>query len=42
MDCQATGVPLNVAKELMRHRDKSVTSKIYRHMLKKPDTLFIT
>lgn len=32
-DCQAAGVPLNVAKELMGHSDISVTSKIYTHMV---------
>ncbi|MBQ9531880.1 MAG: site-specific integrase [Eubacterium sp.] len=32
-DCQAAGVPLNVAKELMGHSDISVTAKIYTHMV---------
>jgi len=32
-DCQAAGVPLNVAKELMGHSDISVTAKIYTHMI---------
>lgn len=32
-DCQAAGVPLNVAKEWMGHSDISVTSKIYTHMV---------
>ena len=32
-DCQAAGVPLNVAKELMGHKDISVTAKIYTHMV---------
>ena len=32
-DCQAAGVPLNVAKELMGHSDISVTEKIYTHMV---------
>lgn len=31
-DCQAAGVPINVAKELMGHADISVTAKIYTHM----------
>ena len=31
-DCQAAGVPLNVAKELMGHSDISVTAKIDTHM----------
>ena len=31
--CQAAGVPLNVAKELMGHSDISVTAKIYTHMV---------
>lgn len=34
-DCQAAGVPLNVAKELMGHSDISVTAKIYTHMVDK-------
>lgn len=32
-DCQAAGVPINVAKELMGHSDISVTAKIYTHMV---------
>ena len=32
-DCQAAGVPLNVAKELMGHSNISVTAKIYTHMI---------
>lgn len=32
-DCQAAGVPLNIAKELMGHSDISVTAKIYTHMV---------
>lgn len=32
-NCQAAGVPLNVAKELMGHSDISVTAKIYTHMV---------
>lgn len=32
-DCQAAGVPINVAKELMGHSDISVTAKIYTHMI---------
>ena len=32
-DCQAAGVPLNVAKEWMGHCDIFVTSKIYTHMV---------
>ena len=32
-DCQAAGVPLNVAKELVGHSDISVTAKIYTHMV---------
>ena len=32
-DCQAAGVPLNVAKEWMGHSDILVTSKIYTHMV---------
>ena len=32
-DCQAAGVPLNVAKELIGHSDISVTAKIYTHMV---------
>ena len=32
-DCQAAGVPLNVAKELMGHKDVSITAKIYTHMV---------
>ena len=31
--CQAAGVQLNVAKELMGHSDISVTAKIYTHMV---------
>ena len=33
--CQAAGVQLNVAKELMEHSDISVTAKIYTHMVDK-------
>lgn len=32
-DCQAAGVPLNVAKDFMGHADISVTAKIYTHMV---------
>lgn len=32
-NCQAAGVPINVAKELMGHSDISVTAKIYTHMV---------
>ena len=32
-DCQAAGVPINVAKELMGHSDIYVTAKIYTHMV---------
>ena len=32
-DCQAAGVPINVAKEWMGHSDISVTAKIYTHMV---------
>lgn len=32
-DCQAAGVPINVAKELMGHSDITVTAKIYTHMV---------
>lgn len=32
-DCQAAGVPINVAKEFMGHADIAVTSKIYTHMV---------
>lgn len=32
-DCQAAGVPINVAKELMGHSDIQVTAKIYTHMV---------
>ena len=32
-DCQAAGVPINVAQELMGHSDISVTAKIYTHMV---------
>jgi len=32
-DCQAAGVPLNVAKEWMGHSDISVTAKTYTHMV---------
>lgn len=32
-DCQAAGVPINVAKKLMGHSDISVTAKIYTHMI---------
>ena len=32
-DCQAAGVSLNVAKELMGHSDISVTAQIYTHMV---------
>ena len=32
-DCQAAGVPLNVAKDFMGHTDISVTAKIYTHMV---------
>ena len=31
--CQAAGVQLNVAKELIGHSDISVTAKIYTHMV---------
>jgi hypothetical protein len=32
-DCQAAGVPINVAKEFMGHADISTTAKTYTHMI---------
>ncbi|MCI5795872.1 MAG: site-specific integrase [Ruminococcus sp.] len=32
-NCQAAGLPINVAKDLMGHSDISVTAKIYTHMV---------
>lgn len=32
-DCQAAGVPINVAKEFMGHADISTTAQIYTHMI---------
>lgn len=38
-DCQAAGVPINVAKEFMGHADISTTAQTYTHMI---DETFMT
>jgi len=32
-DCQAAGIPINVAKEFMGHADISTTAQTYTHMV---------